>query len=151
MFRSASTPARWTKWVAHETEWLCIFDAGVQIRDIETDGTTTLVTATAPPATDVREVLENVRSVYPETQLVAKRTLDNPSDRSLSQWTQGIELTDRQVDALAAAFDAGYFEWPRDATAEEGAEELDISAATLHYHLRRAESGLVSAFVDAQR
>jgi predicted DNA binding protein len=128
-----------------------LFDAGVQIRDIRTDGTTTLVTATAPPATDVREVLENVRSVYPETQLVAKRTLDNPSDRSLSQWTEGIELTDRQMGALAAAFDAGYFEWPRDATAEEVADELDISAATLHYHLRRAENGLVSAFLDAQR
>jgi predicted DNA binding protein len=129
-----------------------LLDAGVQIQGIRTDGTAVLVTATAPPATDVRDVLGSICSVYPETQLVAKRTLDDPGEQNpVSRWTDEIELTDRQEDALAAAFDAGYFEWPRDATAEEVAAELDISAATLHYHLRRAESGLVSAFVDAQR
>ncbi|MFC7177483.1 helix-turn-helix domain-containing protein [Halosegnis marinus] len=90
--------------------------------------------------------------MYPETKLVAKRTLDGPGDeREEPTWSGDVSLTDRQFGALEAAFDAGYFEWPRDATAEEVADELDISAATLHYHLRRAERSLVESFLESRR
>ncbi|TKX53860.1 hypothetical protein EXE44_17175, partial [Halorubrum sp. SS7] len=41
-----------------------------------------------------------------------------------------------------------YYDWPRDHTAEEIAESLDIASATLHQHLRAAEHALVSSFVD---
>ncbi|MFC7027627.1 helix-turn-helix domain-containing protein [Halomicroarcula sp. GCM10025710] len=47
-------------------------------------------------------------------------------------------MTDRQAEILRAAYLAGYYAWPRDTTAEELAESLDISSPTLHQHLRRA-------------
>jgi hypothetical protein len=46
------------------------------------------------------------------------------------------------------AYHGGYFESPRDSTAEELAAGLGISSPTLHYHLRAAQWKLVDAFLD---
>ncbi|MFB6117651.1 bacterio-opsin activator domain-containing protein [Halosegnis sp.] len=127
-----------------------LLEAGAEIQEIGTGGEAAVVTATAPPGTDIRGVLDRIQSIYPETRLVAKRTLGDPSGPD-EGWAEETVLTDRQLDVLAAAFEAGYFEWPRDATAEEVAERLDISAATLHYHLRRAERSIVEAYLDGHR
>jgi PAS domain S-box-containing protein len=128
-----------------------LLDAGVETRDIRIeDGGATIVT-TVPRSTNVRNVIQQVRSVYPDVELAAKRTLDEPGEPRDGTRANDVSLTDRQLDALVGAFEEGYFEWPREATAEEVAERLDISAATLHYHLRRAERALVDAFLDAER
>jgi predicted DNA binding protein len=42
------------------------------------------------------------------------------------------------------ALQAGYFEWPREITADELAAELDISRATLLEHLRKGQSKLLA-------
>jgi len=58
------------------------------------------------------------------------------------------ELTDRQQEVLEAALRSGYFEWPRESTAEEVADSLDISSPTLHNHLRKAENQILSSVLD---
>lgn len=128
-----------------------LLDAGVETREIRVDERGATIVATSPPDTDVRNVLQQVRSVYSGVELVAKRTLDAPDSEEEAPRLRGVSMTDRQLDAIDAAFEAGYFEWPRESTAEEVAEDLGISAATLHYHLRRAEQALVGAFLDAER
>lgn len=124
--------------------------AGVQTRDIRVAEEGATIVATVPQDTDVRHVLRQVSSVYPDVELTAKRALENPNGQNDAPQPSGVSLTERQLDALAAAFEDGYFEWPREATAEEVAERLDISAATLHYHLRRAERALVDAFLETR-
>jgi len=57
-------------------------------------------------------------------------------------------LTERQRDVLEAAYEAGYFEWPRESTAEEVADSLDIASPTLHSHLRKAENHILTAFFE---
>ncbi|HET7324435.1 MAG TPA: helix-turn-helix domain-containing protein [Halococcus sp.] len=52
-------------------------------------------------------------------------------------------LTDEQRDALVVAFEAGYYNVPRDATAKEVADILDISHQALSERFRRAQSHLV--------
>lgn len=47
------------------------------------------------------------------------------------------------------AYRAGYFDWPRESTAEEVADRMDISSPTFHYHLRRSEETLLSGLFDA--
>ncbi|WP_313696232.1 helix-turn-helix domain-containing protein [Halorarum halobium] len=47
-------------------------------------------------------------------------------------------LTQKQHDALVTAWEAGYFETPREATLTEVADELGISAQSLSGRLRRA-------------
>jgi len=58
------------------------------------------------------------------------------------------ELTDRQQEVLRSAYLAGYYEWPRDTTAEQLADQLDIASATLHQHLRRAERNLLDTLLE---
>jgi PAS domain S-box-containing protein len=94
---------------------------------------------------DVRALVERVREAFPETRLETKREHDRPAERADSLPAGAADdLTDRQREVLEAAYRAGYFEWPRESTAEEVADSLDIAAPTLHGHLRKAEAGLLA-------
>jgi DNA-binding CsgD family transcriptional regulator len=57
------------------------------------------------------------------------------------------ELTDRQREVLETAYDMGYFEVPRGASAEAIAAELDLDASTVVEHLQRAERNLLDQFL----
>jgi predicted DNA binding protein len=48
-------------------------------------------------------------------------------------------LTDRQQSAFEAAYGAGFFEWPREATGEEVADSLWVAPPTFHQHLRKGQ------------
>jgi predicted DNA binding protein len=54
-------------------------------------------------------------------------------------------LTTRQREVATEALARGYYDWPRKITNERLAEELGISRATLHEHLRKAEKTLLSS------
>jgi len=56
--------------------------------------------------------------------------------------------TERQREVLLAAYEAGYYEWPRETDAQTLADELGIASATLHKHLRAAERKIVTALFD---
>jgi predicted DNA binding protein len=58
-------------------------------------------------------------------------------------------LTDRQRAALRAAYHAGFFEWPRDATGEEIADSLGVSPPTFHQHLRKAEGKVFQTILSS--
>jgi predicted DNA binding protein len=45
----------------------------------------------------------------------------------------------------------GYFEWPRDSTIEELAENMGIAGSTFHHHLRHAQRKLAQAVFDWDR
>ena len=122
--------------------------AGAETRRIKVNSDGATIIATAPGGTDVRAILDQIREIYPETELRAKRTLSEQGRRDQPAWLDSTEPTDKQTKMIEAAFEAGYFEWPRDVTAEDLAETLDISAATLHYHLRRAQRQLTEAYLD---
>lgn len=66
-------------------------------------------------------------------------------------WRQDLfdpELTDRQFDALAAGVETGYYESPRSGTVEEVADRIDAAPSTASEHLRKAESAMMSAFIE---
>jgi hypothetical protein len=110
------------------------------------------LTVEVPHSTDVRSFLDQVRAVYPDVSLAARTEHERSvtGDTWLSD-DRGPALTDRQRQALEAAFRAGYFEWPRESSAEEVAELLGIARPTLHAHLRKAECKLLTAFFDAEQ
>lgn len=60
-------------------------------------------------------------------------------------------LTDRQQEVLEAAFRAGYFEVPRDATLAAVADDLGVDKSTASETLRRAEARLVEYHLSALR
>ncbi|CAI50309.1 HTH-10 family transcription regulator [Natronomonas pharaonis DSM 2160] len=57
-------------------------------------------------------------------------------------------LTPRQREILEAAVEAGYYEVPRQATHEDIAETVDVSAGTVGEHLRKVEGKLLSSLVE---
>ncbi|MFQ3295087.1 MAG: PAS domain S-box-containing protein [Halobacteriales archaeon] len=102
-----------------------------------------------PIGSDVRRVVERVTGKYPNATLLAQRERDGavqPPGR-ISHLLED-ELTDRQRSALRTAYHAGYFKWPRESTAEEVADAMDISSPTLHSHLRRGERKLLRTLFD---
>jgi PAS domain S-box-containing protein len=114
------------------------------------DAGTGRITVEVPGSTDVRAFVDQVRAIYPGATLASRTTHERPVTRD--SWlgeTRGPALTERQRQALEAAFRAGYFEWPRASSAEEVAELLGIAGPTLHGHLRKAERELLSVFFDA--
>ncbi|RLM59951.1 helix-turn-helix domain-containing protein, partial [Halorubrum sp. Atlit-26R] len=59
----------------------------------------------------------------------------------------GDGLTDRQREALRIAYERGYFEIPRQASLEDIAAELEISASSVSERLRRAQTELIEEAV----
>ncbi len=59
----------------------------------------------------------------------------------------GVDLTDRQREALRAARRVGYYDVPRTGAVADVAAELDCSSSTAGAHLRKAEAALVDAFL----
>ena len=101
------------------------------------------------PATDVRRLIDVVTDAYPEASMLRRQqvTKEDARERSTRSLLDG--LTDRQRSALAAAYHAGFFEWPRDASGEDVAESLQVSPPTFHQHLRKAEGTVFGGLFEA--
>ncbi|WP_134669248.1 bacterio-opsin activator domain-containing protein [Halorussus marinus] len=107
------------------------------------------IVAELPADADLRAVIERVRAAFPDVELVAKRDREREV-RSAREFRRELSgrLTEAQRSALRATYFAGYYNWPRDSTAEEVADSLGIASPTLHQHLRKAERELLGAFFD---
>lgn len=97
-----------------------------------------------------RGLVEHLQQQFDGVRVLSKRERTGPVEatEALPEELPG-DLTDRQREVLEAAYRAGYFNWPRDSNAEEVAESLGISSATLHSHLRKAEGRLLTELFDA--
>ena len=127
-----------------------VASAGGKLRSADAAGGVGRVVIEAPRSTDVREMIGRIRETHPHATLLAKRERDRSVTGAVVPDGPLGGLTDSQRQALEAAFRAGYFEWPRDSSAEEVAALLDISRPTFQAHLRKAENELLSAFFDTE-
>jgi len=91
------------------------------------------------PTADVRQAINAVQDAYPEATMLRRQQVTTESDRSRPTSALLEDLTDRQRTTLEAAYYAGFFEWPRDASGEDVADSLQVSPPTFHQHLRKAE------------
>lgn len=102
------------------------------------------------PDDDPAEVISTFLEEY-SADLAAKRRKAEAtplvSERELRD-TVIDRLTERQREVLFAAYDAGYYERPRQTTGTELAESMGISSATFQQHLRAAEHKLVAFLAD---
>ena len=82
-----------------------------------------------------------------------KRTVDRPSLQHPLVDLESVlpTLSPRQRETLVAAYEAGYYEIPRETTTAELASALGIERRTAEDHLRRAENKLVDAMVEHLR
>jgi putative methionine-R-sulfoxide reductase with GAF domain len=126
-------------------------DHGAIVQDASAtpDGGTLVVQA--PRGADVRELVEGFQERYPGAELVAQRQRER-SVRSLFGLQDALRegLTDRQWEALATAYSAGYFAWPRETSGEEVAELLGVTQPTFNKHLRTAERTAFRMLLDRE-
>jgi predicted DNA binding protein len=114
-----------------------------------TDGRGTLVLE-APPSADIHGIINAYQSYNPDSELLSKREIDREvrtADELLDTITD--RLTGKQRAALKAAYYSGYYDWPRESTAEEVASSMDVTASTLHQHLRRAHHKLLTELFES--
>ena len=98
------------------------------------------------PGNEVRQIIDTLRDEYPGTEMLSRRQIQRP-DESSGQFHQSLEgeLTDRQYTTLEAAYNGGFFEWPRVNSGEEIADAMDVAPPTFHQHLRKAEQKVLSS------
>lgn len=88
----------------------------------------------------VQSRLDEIRDeMRAEITVEAVRSLANadPDRRN------GSSLSERQREVFSLAQQRGYYRWPREVSASELADELDVSKTTLLEHLRKAEAKLL--------
>ncbi|WP_135805214.1 PAS domain S-box protein [Halorussus marinus] len=102
-----------------------------------------------PESANVRTFVELFESAFEEVELVARRERDEPvlSEQAFASKLEG-RLTERQREVLEVAYFGGFFEWPRDATAEDIAEMLGVSQPTVSRHVRAGERALFSLYFE---
>lgn len=121
-----------------------LYANGARVSGLVAERGTVRFTVELPSDADVRSLLERLRESFTGTQLISKRTHEGPIEPIGSVLEDAmVDLTERQREALEAAYRAGYFDWPRESTAEEVADALGISAPTFHGHLRKAERSVI--------
>lgn len=124
---------------------------GATVRGVTVEDGVAEFRAEVPRDADVRSVVEALQSVYDDAVLVARREVDRPVRTARERRDRIAErLTDRQLTALRLAYYGGYFDWPRGSTGEEIAETMEVSAPTMHQHLRRALRELSAAFFEPE-
>ncbi|UPV99137.1 helix-turn-helix domain-containing protein [Halorussus gelatinilyticus] len=112
------------------------------------------IVAELPPRHAPAEVVESFLDEYPSAEFVAKREKESVTTPFGSEGFEQLlreHLTDRQREVLRAAYEAGYYDWPRDCTGEEVARELDITSATFSQHIHAAERKLLAALFEGSR
>ena len=103
------------------------------------------------PSVDVRQVIDAVTDTYPSAEMRRRRQITRPADDPQRLQRRLVsDLTDRQRATLEAAYHAGFFEWPRNASGEEVAESLGVASPTFHQHLRKAEGKVFDALLDPE-
>ncbi|SIR86983.1 PAS domain S-box-containing protein [Haladaptatus litoreus] len=130
-----------------------LIERGARIEHAKvTEGRGSLV-AEASADADIRALTDAVQSIYPNARLTAKQEVKRSPPPLRKQHARlRDQLTDRQQASLTAAYNAGFFEWPRESTGEAVADSLGVSAPTFHQHLRASERKLLAVFFgEAER
>ena len=115
-------------------------DRGIRVLNSAADPESATFTLSVPDTVDLREFFGNLSERYGEPELVAKNERAN-TDTGAEEGYRS-QLTPRQREVLRTAHADGFFESPRDCTAETVADELDISPQTFYRHIRTAERKL---------
>lgn len=127
-------------------------DTGAITRAVSAVGGNGRVVATVPPHVNVRTVVETFQRQHPESELLAQREGKQPvpvrTEEGLHA-TLADQLTEKQFEVLRTAYLSGYFDWPRDSTADECADALGITQPTFSQHIRAAQYTVFTALFDS--
>lgn len=95
------------------------------------------------------DLFEEMESKY-DVEINAIEAVDPSESLGFADIVNRIhdDLSTRQLECLFRARDAGYYNWPRDVSAKEVAEEAAVSPPTFLEHIRRGEHKIFSTIFD---
>jgi DNA-binding NarL/FixJ family response regulator/GAF domain-containing protein/DNA-binding CsgD family transcriptional regulator len=124
---------------------------GAVPRTLTASGETGSAVIRVPGTSDIRTYVELFEEQYEDVELVGRRELDEPlTVRSAFDEEYRSRLTERQEEILRTAYATGFFESPRETTAQELADLLGISQPTASGHIREGERKLFDLLFDEE-
>lgn len=130
---------------------VALAELGAHPREVHsTDGDGRII-AEIPSQCESPVVIGEFLDEVPEAELVRKCEKEEVTPlftQSAFKEVLHAHLTDRQFEVLEAAFEAGYYDWPRECTGEDIATEFGISSATFSEHIHTAERKLLTVLFD---
>ena len=133
---------------------LTLAELGALPRRVEGEEGKGRIVAEIPPRCDPSTVIGTFLAETPNAELTGKREREDVTPlltQSVLEQVLHARLTDRQREVIRAAFEAGYYEWPRECTGEDVAKELGITSATVSEHLHAAERKLITLMFGETR
>ena len=118
-----------------------VIDLGGTFEELHVTPDRCVMRASFFPSVSINTIIETVIKRHPDWNLKARRTISRDGDPPQTG-EEMPELSDRQASILNAAVESGYFDWPRETTAEEIAEKIGVSPPTIHRHLRAGMKSL---------
>lgn len=140
-------PDCWTLEVTRETgagliaRGLYTVDGAVQARFTGYGETEAAVEALVEAARD--SALTDAVRAEMDAEVEVRRIISSQGVGSTDD--RGSDLSRQQSRVVEHAVERGYYEWPRQVTAADLADDLDISKSTVLEHLRKAESKVLRA------
>lgn len=126
-------------------------DLGTPVTQITARAGYGRLTAEVPPHIDAGAAVEGFLAEYPAAELVARRRTERRAPLlTRDQFATEVmtDLTEKQLQVLRVAHAEGYFEWPREITAEVIADRFGVSTPTVSEHLRVAERKVFDALFE---
>ncbi|AUG47583.1 bacterio-opsin activator [Haloarcula taiwanensis] len=123
--------------------------AGCVVQEFSADTDSIVVTFLVDDIPTLRDIVDDLES---EGETVKLRRLleDTSTETDQPVVLDRAKLTSRQREVLTRAHEMGYFEHPREATAGDVADALDISTSTFTEHLAAAQRKLLDDLLDAR-
>ncbi len=127
-----------------------IMDIGAMVKSARLTPGELHITLRTSNEVETVKIFEVFQEQNQEWELVRKKKVKE-SARDLSRVREALEekLTDKQMKALRTAYNAGYYSYPRNCTAQVVASSLGISDSTLFQHLQAAQRKLIEEYLGS--
>ncbi|MEF8783849.1 MAG: GAF domain-containing protein [Haloarculaceae archaeon] len=123
-------------------------DCGISVRNITAEGSACQMTMAVPPTVSIHRAADVVSTLYPGSELIAKREQMQPPERESLDHRILEKLTPRQREVVETAYRRGYFGDPRNASGADLAEELGFSPSAFHRHIRAVQRKIFETIFD---
>lgn len=120
-----------------------LLDRGALPQTLTATGDEGYAVIRVPQTSNIRTFVELFEAQYEEVELVGRREVDEPI-KTQQEFEAEFhrQLTERQEEILKTAYMSGFFDWPREMSAQDLAEMLDVSQPTVSRHIRAGERKL---------